>query len=86
MSSGDKSEEAIAISQDSPAIVTVTKAPGYPIPPLQCHCDLAGKLETVQLVVKEATTGYTENSQESGNFVTYVIEFGVQEQKENSDN
>lgn len=72
----DSSSSAAAAAA---AAVTVIKAPAYPIPPSRCHCELSDKLEEKDpLVIKEATTGYTENGQESsGNFVTYVIEFGV---------
>lgn len=48
----------------------------YPIPPIPCHCEISELLKTERLVIKEATTGYTSNS-ESGSFVTYVIELGV---------
>lgn len=48
----------------------------YPIPPMPCHCEISELLKTERLVIKEATTGYTSNS-ESGSFVTYVIELGV---------
>ena len=44
-----------------------------------CRCKIYEKLLKEDIVIKEATTGYLEPStgQESGNFVTYVIEFGV---------
>ena len=48
-----------------------------------CKCEVYEKLELelekVGMVIKEATTGYFEPStlQDTGNFVTYVIEFGV---------
>lgn len=46
-----------------------------------CKCDIYEKLLKGgdELVIKEATTGYFDpkTGQETGNFVTYVIEFGV---------
>lgn len=44
-----------------------------------CHCGIYEKLMKDDLLIKEATTGYLdpETGLESGNFVTYVIEFGV---------
>jgi len=61
----------------STSAITVTKTVSFPIPPSQCHCELSERLERDRLLIKEATTGYTENGQEIGSFVTYVIEFGV---------
>lgn len=47
--------------------------------PSSCHCEVYEKLMKESLVIKEATTGYLDpiTGQESGNFVTYVIELGV---------
>ena len=46
-----------------------------------CKCEMHEKLlkKDKELVIKEATTGYfdPQTGQEMGNFVTYVIEFGV---------
>lgn len=46
-----------------------------------CKCEIYENLlkKEVEIVVKEATTGYydPQTGQETGNFVTYVIEFGV---------
>lgn len=46
-----------------------------------CKCEIHEKLlkKDNELVIKEATTGYfdPQTGQETGNFVTYVIEFGV---------
>ena len=46
-----------------------------------CKCEMHEKLlkQDNELVIKEATTGYfdPQTGQEMGNFVTYVIEFGV---------
>lgn len=40
-----------------------------------CKCEIHETLAGEPLLIKEATTGYSD--QENGNFVTYVIEFGV---------
>lgn len=46
-----------------------------------CKCEIYENLleKNVELVIKEATTGYydPQTGQETGNFVTYAIEFGV---------
>lgn len=46
-----------------------------------CKCEIYEKLlkNDNDLVIKEATTGYfdRQTGEETGNFVTYVIEFGV---------
>ena len=44
-----------------------------------CQCEIYERVCNESLMIKEATTGYVD--QESGNFVTYVIEFGVFEFK-----
>lgn len=49
-----------------------------------CKCEIYEKLlDSDELVIKEATTGYYDpiTGQETGNFVTYVIEFGVKNKR-----
>lgn len=65
-------------TQTSNAFSTSTPISSFVDP---CKCEVYEKLELEKdgVVIKEATTGYFEPStlQDTGNFVTYVIELGV---------
>ncbi len=66
-------------------IATESQPKQYFIP--VCECGVKRALESDQIVVKEATTGYLDPTTQEpvGTFVTYVIELGVSVEKaENS--
>lgn len=74
------SSSKIATETTSTSISTSTSSSleSFPIPPCPCNCEILKALQQNRLIIKEATTGYTtSDGQDTGNFVTYVIEFGV---------
>jgi hypothetical protein len=86
----EKEMEEFEIKGSSPKVETLILISQYsatsgPFVDL-CKCEIYEKLSNTEkedndlLLIKEATTGYydPQTGQETGNFVTYVIEFGVQ--------
>ena len=73
----DSIEEKVDSNETITLLATTMQSTSYPVPPSPFHCGTSERLGQDRLIIKEATTGYITNGQESGSFVTYVIEIGV---------